>query len=96
MSNLAVASAHRNFFAGILHDLQGELSEVTEKREQLAVLMSETSSGSNSAAEAEDKALEQIQKTLETQQKLLEGLLKAAEDLLKSGAKGMPKFASNA
>ncbi len=95
MSNLALAAANKNYYSGILHDVQGELSEVTEKREQLAVIMSESESGTNSAAEAMDKSLEQIQKSLETQQKLIEGLAKAAEDLVKSASKdAAPKFAS--
>ena len=78
-----------------LHDVQGELSEVGERRAQLALIMSASESGTNYAAEAEDKALESIQKQLETQEKLIESLLKASEDILKQAAKGAaPKFAT--
>ena len=87
MTNLALAAANRNYFAGFLHDVQGELSEIGERRAELALIMSASESGTNYAAEAEDKALEQIQKQLETQQKLIESLLKASEDMIKDAAK---------
>lgn len=95
MGNLALAAANRNYYAGCLHDVEGELSEVTERRAELALIMSASEDGTNYAAEAEDKALEQIQKQLETQQKLIESLLKAAEDMIKQSAKGAaPNFST--
>ena len=96
MGNLAVAAANTNFFASSLHDVQGELSEVSERREELAFIISQSDSGSNPVAEAEDRRLEQIQKALETQVKLLEGLQKAAEQLVQANAKesGL-RFAAN-
>lgn len=96
MSNLALASANRNYYASCLHDVQGQLSEVAERRAELALIMSASESGTNYAAEAEDKALESIQKRLETQEKLIESLLKASEDIIKQAAKGAaPKLVAN-
>jgi len=93
MGNLALAAANKNYYAGLLHDAQGQLSEVAERRSLLALIMSESEDSTNVAAEQEDRALEQIEKQLETQIKLVEALQKAAEDMCKNSAKDMaPKF----
>ena len=88
MSNLALGAANKNFFAGRLHDTQGSLSEVGERRGIISFIMSTSESGTNYEAEAEDKGLEGLQKQLETQEKLEEGLYKASEDITKQAAKG--------
>ena len=61
MGNLALAAANKNYYAGILHDAQGQLSEVSERRSLLALIMSQSEDSSNPEAEAEDRVLEQIQ-----------------------------------
>ena len=95
MSNLALASANTLYYTGLLHDAQGQLSEVAERRSELSLIMSESES-TNVAAEREDRALEQIQNQLETQIHLVESLKKAAEDLLKTAAKGSaPNFSAS-
>ncbi len=96
MANLVCGAAGKNFFAAMLHDAQGRLSRVSEKRAKLAVSIAASGSGTNKAAEAMDKALEQKQKTLETLCKLLEGLQNAHEKLCDSAAKdAAPKFSAN-
>ena len=87
MSNLSLAAANKIYYASLLHDAQGELSSVAERRSLLSLIMSESES-TNAAAEEEDRALEQIQNQLETQIKLYESLQKAAEDWEKTAAKG--------
>ncbi len=97
MANLVCGAAGKNFFAAMLHDAQGRLSRVSEKRAKLAISMSRSGGGSNQAAEAMDKALEQKQKTLETLCKLLEGLQQAHEKLCDMACKdAAPKFDKNA
>lgn len=97
MGNIACAAAYKNFCAAMLHDVTGELSEIAARRAELAEIMSASESGTNSAAEAEDRRLEQIEIAIETESKLIEGLLKAAEDLAKNCAKEFkPNFTASA
>ena len=88
LANLVCGAAGTNFFAALLHDAQGRLSRVSERRARLAIAMANSGSSSNQAAEALDKALEQRQKTLEMLCKLLEGLQKAHEELRNNACKG--------
>ena len=93
MGNIALAAANLNYYTGMLHDAQGQLAEVGERRSLIALIISQSEDSTNPEAEAEDRSLEQIEQQLQTQVKMLEALQKAASKLVESSAKDMaPKF----
>ena len=97
MGNLVCGSAGINFFAGMLHDAQGRLSRITQKRAKLAIQMARSGDSTNSAAEAADKALEQKQKTLEAFIAMVQQMQKAHEELFKSCVQDFaPKLSAQA
>jgi len=60
------------FSTALLHETQGRLSKVSERRARLAVAISRSKSDSARAALAMDEALKERQETLETQASFLE------------------------
>ncbi len=73
-SLLLCGSAGTSYFDALLHDAQGRLSRVSDKRAKLAIAMANSGDDSNRAALALDEALETRQETLEKLIKLLESL----------------------
>lgn len=99
MGNLVCAAAGTNFFAALLHDAQGRLSRLAEKRAKVAMRASrfEANSAGARAAEAVDKELEQRIKRLETLIQLLKGLQESHEKLRDEVCKdAAPKFSASA
>lgn len=73
-SLLLCGSAGVSYYDALLHDAQGRLSRVSERRAKLAIAMANSGDDSNLAALALDEALEKRQETLEKLVKLLESL----------------------